>query len=191
MKKLIFSIIAFLSTLVLLVVVIQAYFSDKKQTSDINMTIGEIEYNLSGSFLTGYIMPGVNLIDTPITLDNISTIDTELRVSVKVASAVFGTESLEDMIGSDFYTLGEGWRYDETDEKYYYEGLESTLEEGAYIISPDSEIITLLSYLELDGYKFSNNHALTPLSFTFSFEAKQGHFVDWETLGEVNYQVNP
>ncbi|MDY0211167.1 MAG: hypothetical protein RBQ91_07185 [Acholeplasma sp.] len=191
MKKLIVSILMFVLTLTLFVVTVMAYFTDRKQTGEVNMTLGEINYQLSGSFYSGYLMPGVDLIENDFVLTNLSTIDTELRVSITVISPVFGTLSMDEMLGSSYYQIGGGFIFDETDDYYYYRGEEATLENDNYVIPPSSSSVILLSYLELDGYKFSNNHANMPLNFTITFEAKQGHFVDWETLGTVTYTVTP
>ena len=187
MKKLVLAIVAFSLTFALLMTSVIAYFTDKKTTDDLTFTLGEVSYTLSGEVDNAFVVAGVNLITNDISITNNSSIQTEVRVKITVSSSVFVNQlTLEDLFGTGFYTLDNGWVLDTG--YYYYRGSQSTeTTPGIFSIPPNNLLLPILTSVILDGYKFSNNHANGTINIQFVFEAKQADFITWQTLGDANY----
>lgn len=176
-------------TLTLLATTIYAYYFDQKDTGSVDLTLGEVSFTWTGSLITDFVMPGQELVDTTFTLNNQSTVETELRFSVAASTSLLGTVDIEDIFST--YVFDSDWVL-EVDGYYYYRGLDtdSTSEPGKYKIPTNVLQIPVLSSLQLDGYAIRNEHVGQTVSFTLTFQAKQGPFIDWATLGSTNYDFS-
>lgn len=176
-------------TLTLLATTIYAYYFDQKDTGSVDLTLGEVSFTWTGSLITDFVMPGQELVDTTFTLNNQSTVETELRFSVTASTSLLGTVDIEDIFST--YVFDSDWVL-EVDGYYYYRGLDtdSTSEPGKYKIPTNVLQIPVLSSLQLDGYAIRNEHVGQTVSITLTFQAKQGPFIDWATLGSTNYDFS-
>ncbi len=176
-------------TLTLLATTIYAYYFDQKDTGSVDLTLGEVSFTWTGSLITDFVMPGQELVDTTFTLNNQSTVETELRFSVAASTSLLGTVDIEDIFST--YVFDSDWVL-EVDGYYYYRGLDtdSTSEPGKYKIPTNVLQIPVLSSLQLDGYAIRNEHVGQTVSITLTFQAKQGPFIDWATLGSTNYDFS-
>lgn len=176
-------------TLTLLATTIYAYYFDQKDTGSVDLTLGEVSFTWTGSLITDFVMPGQELVDTTFTLNNQSTVETELRFSVTASTSLLGTVDIEDIFST--YVFDSDWVL-EVDGYYYYRGLDtdSTSEPGKYKIPTNVLQIPVLSSLQLDGYAIRNEHVGQTVSITLIFQAKQGPFIDWATLGSTNYDFS-
>lgn len=176
-------------TLTLLATTIYAYYFDQKDTGSVDLTLGEVSFTWTGSLITDFVMPGQELVDTTFTLNNQSTVETELRFSVTTSTSLLGTVDIEDIFST--YVFDSDWVL-EVDGYYYYRGLDtdSTSEPGKYKIPTNVLQIPVLSSLQLDGYAIRNEHVGQTVSITLTFQAKQGPFIDWATLGSTNYDFS-
>lgn len=176
-------------TLTLLATTIYAYYFDQKDTGSVDLTLGEVSFTWTGSLITDFVMPGQELVDTTFTLNNQSTVETELRFSVAASTSLLDTVDIEDIFST--YVFDSDWVL-EVDGYYYYRGLDtdSTSEPGKYKIPTNVLQIPVLSSLQLDGYAIRNEHVGQTVSITLTFQAKQGPFIDWATLGSTNYDFS-
>lgn len=188
-KRLWLLVLSMVLTLVLLGTTIYAYYFDQKETGSVELTLGEVSFTWNGSLVTGFVMPSQELIGTAFSLSNASTVPTELRFSVVVSTTVLGTVDIEDIFST--YTFGTGWVL-ETDGYYYYRGLDtdSTSESGKFKIPTSVLTIPVLTSLKLDGSVIRNEHVGATVSISLTFQAKQGPFINWETLGSTNYDFS-
>lgn len=188
-KRLWLLVLSMVLTLVLLGTTIYAYYFDQKETGSVELTLGEVSFTWNGSLVTGFVMPSQELIGTAFSLSNASTVPTELRFSVVVSTTALGTVDIEDIFST--YTFGTGWVL-ETDGYYYYRGLDtdSTSESGKFKIPTSVLTIPVLISLKLDGFVIRNEHVGANVSISLTFQAKQGPFINWETLGSTNYDFS-
>lgn len=184
MKKqttiLIVSIIALLVTIIF----VYALYIDTKTTPKITYKSGKVVYNLEGSTVEGKVVPGQNLINTPYTLTNNSTVDSQLRIKLLITLddevLSYNDERIEtDVLLEPTFILVEGY--------YYYGGVDGIL------LSTNTTPITIISQLILDGNFVKNNYGNNPedkdysnknINIKFIFEAKQANHVTWQILGE-------
>ena len=188
-KRLWLLVLSMVLSLVLLGTTIYAYYFDQKETGSVELTLGEVSFTWNGSLATGFVMPSQELIDTAFSLSNASTVPTELRFSVVVSTTELGTVNIEDIFST--YTFATGWVL-ETDGYYYYRGLDtdSTSEAGKFKIPTSVLTIHVLTSLKLDGSVIRNEHVGATVSLSLTFQAKQGPFINWETLGSTNYDFS-
>jgi hypothetical protein len=188
-KRLLGLTISMVLTLILLATTMYAYYFDRKETGSVDLTLGEVSFVWSGAFVTDFVMPAQELIDSPFTLNNQSTVETELRFSVIASTSLLGTVDLEDIF--TVYEFDTDWVL-ESDGYYYYRGTDadSTSEPGKYKIPTNVLQIPVLLSLKLDGYVIRNEHIGQTVTVSLTFQAKQGPFIDWATLGSTNYNFS-
>ena len=188
-KRLIVLTLSMLLTLTLLATTIYAYYFDRKETGSVDLTLGEVSFSWSGSFVTDFVMPAQELVATPFTLNNQSSVETELRFSVTASTSLLGTVELEDIF--TVYEFDADWVL-ESDGYFYYRGTDTDAlsEPGKYKIPTNVLQIPVLISLKLDGYVIRNEHVGQTVSLTLIFQAKQGPFIDWATLGTTNYDFS-
>lgn len=143
--------------------------------------MGDVEFTWDGAVSQDLVVPGENIVATDYTLVNASTIRTELRFKIEIYSDYL------DGDGSDYVilTIDDGWVL-ETDGFYYYRGSDTVVDEDKYKILPETETITVITGIELDGSKVGNDFSSSSFTITLVFEAKQSDYVDWDTLGQSN-----
>ena len=182
-KKKFIAILAllFLAIAALTANLIVAWLTDTAQTGPTKFQLGDVEFTWDGEVRQDLVVPGENIVATDYTLVNKSTIRTELRFKIEIYS-----EYLDDD-GSDYVilTIDDGWVL-EDDGFYYYRGSDTVVEEDKYKILPETETITVITGIELDGSKVGNDFSSSSFTITLVFEAKQSDYVDWDTLGQSN-----
>jgi hypothetical protein len=182
-KKKFIAILAllFLAIAALTANLIVAWLTDTAQTGPTKFQLGHVEFTWDGEVSQDLVVPGENIVATDYTLVNKSTIRTELRFKIEIYS-----EYLDDD-GSDYVilTIDDGWVL-ETDGFYYYRGSDTVVDEDKYKILPETETITVITGIELDGSKVGNDFSSSSFTITLVFEAKQSDYVDWDTLGQSN-----
>lgn len=171
----------FLAIAALTANLIVAWLTDTAQTGPTEFQLGDVEFTWDGAVSQDLVVPGENIVATDYTLVNASTIRTELRFKIEIYSEYL------DGDGSDYVilTIDDGWVL-ETDGFYYYRGSDTVVEEGKYKILPETETITVITGIELDGSKVGNDFSSSSFTITLVFEAKQSDYVDWDTLGQSN-----
>ena len=151
-------------------------FSLILKTPKITYKSGKVIYNVEGSTVEGLVVPGQNLISTPIDFNN-STVDSQLRIKLIITLngevlAYNDARIVADItLGSPFELVGE---------YYYYGGVNGKL------LSTNTAPITIMSSLVLDGNYVKNSYASKSVNIKFILEAKQADHVTWQTLGEEN-----
>lgn len=184
-KKKFIAILAllFLAIAALTANLIVAWLTDTAQTGPTEFQLGDVEFTWAGAVSQDLVVPGENIVATHYTLVNKSTIRTELRFKIEIYSEYLGDD------GSDYVilTIDDGW-FLERDGFYYYRGSDTVFEEeeGKYKILPETETITVITGIELDGSKVGNDFSSSSFTITLVFEAKQSDYVDWDTLGQSN-----
>lgn len=182
-KKKFIAILAllFLAIAALTANLIVAWLTDTAQTGPTEFQLGHVEFTWVGAVSQDLVVPGENIVATDYTLVNASTIRTELRFKIEIYSEYL------DGDGSDYVilTIDDGWVL-KTDGFYYYRGSGTVVEEDKYKILPETETITVITGIELDGSKVGNDFSSSSFTITLVFEAKQSDYVDWDTLGQSN-----
>lgn len=174
-----------------------AWLTDQDSTSK-TFTMGDISYTMGGSFTTSTpIVPGMALIATPITIENNSTVDSQIRIIITYTEYTGTKEAPVKTTDPVYYigsassdvvlTLNSGWV---NDGNYWYYG-SKTGETMSYttIASTDlntaTNLITALSY---SGANVGNEYAAaTDLVVTITLQAKQADNVTWSDMGSIDF----
>ncbi len=166
---------------VLLILGITALLLDIEETESVTFTSGKVSYTITGNIKTGLIVPGENLINTPITLTNNSTVSHTLRVSVELKL----DSNAISLDGSDGYIALEDLTSNfslESDGYYHYQELDYE------IISSVNNII-LISNLVLNGYQVQNQFNDKKFEVTIKLYVRQFDNISWEDLGSINFET--
>ncbi len=153
---------------------ISAWLTDTKSTPSTTFTVGDVEFEWSGSTITtdSIIVPGDNLIAETFSLLNSSNIDTEIRVEIITTYTLEGSQ--EAIAANDLFepiTLEAGWTRNGNLWTY-----DST-------ILPTTTSVEVISTLMLNGSLVGNSYTGAEFKVIFKFEAKQKANVTWEELG--------
>ncbi|MCF7932635.1 MAG: hypothetical protein K9K93_05660 [Acholeplasmataceae bacterium] len=166
-----------------------ALIFDQQTTEPVILTAGSVEFEWLGIMTSDTpVVPGQELIETTFALSNLSTIATELRIMLSVSSSLLGPIVFDDIFET---TFGTGWVL-ETDGYLYYRGViaDQISEPGKYLIPTGSPALDVLSSLVLDGTVVRNNQSGETITITFTFEAKQGGYVEWVGLGSSSLSID-
>lgn len=145
---------------------------------------GEINYDYSGAFIneTEIIYPGLNLIDQTISVNNQSTINTQLRLKIdytyigeSVYTKTYINEVDDDLIvgfSESFINDGDYWYYHSDEYVIDYTG-----------------VFNLISNLAYDGNSSSNEYANQSIQIEVLIQVKQADHVAWEDLGTIDFST--
>lgn len=172
-------IILFISSLALLVSLsFFAYAALKEETitDELVYEVGNYKVTITGGFREGYVIPGVNLVETPFVVTNDGNVDVELRIKISfelnnqpfndfaLAPSDTVNTSANDFNSNNEFTLNGD---------YYY--LNNELQEG--------QTINILTILVLDGYKVQSQESGQNFRSLITVHAKQKDHVEWTDLG--------
>ena len=194
-KNLIFwglSLIVFLFA-ILTIGITYGWFADVIDLGSGTVSVGDIRYTKSGEFISSnqIIQPGMELIDTPITLTNESSITSQMRVKIEytkvtrpvdtlVIETVDYANSASDHLS---VTFGSTFVYD--NGYWYYNGLTSS-------IPADSGTIDVISSLYYDGNLVGNDYSGITCNISIVIEVKQNDNVSWSELTSYDFSTgNP
>ena len=186
--RLIRSLFALLSVFVLAVTITYAWIAYSESLGSGTISVGEIEYTYNGAFINGSetIFPNKELLDSPITVDNQSTIDTQLRLTISytliddlsTTTKVYKDEASDDLavVFDDVFLLdGDYWYYQATDYSITSTGL-----------------INLISSVYYDGNAASNEYASQNVEISILMQVKQADNVTWIDLATYDFNTgNP
>lgn len=158
-------------------------------TNTINIQIGEINYEKSGSWVSADtpIVPGNNLIAESIVLTNASSIATQLRMSITYTKYDYVGEVLT---ASDVTYSGSGDHIIVTmNEAFVYSSLFWYYTSTDYTIPDNSGAMTILSSLYYDGDIVSIDYASKPVNITITIQVKQKDNVTWNDLASYVFEL--
>ncbi|MBU0997042.1 MAG: hypothetical protein KKE16_03245 [Firmicutes bacterium] len=151
---------------------------------DNEISVGDLRYTPSGGFITGgasYVyLPGEELIDSTITIDNASPIDSQLRVKIEYTKWTFDVTLQSETVvytasASDHIYVGLDANLQLVGDYYYYGG-------DSNVLSPDSGLMTLITSLYYDGSVTTFDYAGQEVTVTITIEVKQGGDLTWSDL---------
>lgn len=153
---------------------IYAALTDTKEKGPVEFEMGNLSYSVTGNIEANYLYPGKNIVTTSYKITNSSTIDTEIRISLRF---YFGGSYITPVELAD-YVEEEGFDFNLTDFTltdgfYYYDG----------IVTPDITEITLFTKIIFDGWIVRNEYESTDFKVELTFHAKQKDNVSWTSLG--------
>ena len=193
-KKIIFLSLGLLLIVTTLVISIAAWLTDTDQAgNDTTFTVGKVEYTFTGEFIDDShpIVPGAELVKTSFRLINLSTVSSEIRVTIKVESKKSGEDEYTEENPVYIFPIAKlddlfdaNWNYN--DGYWYYEN--DSLDPNS-VLPPNTHPTTLLTSLKLDGSYIGNSYQNALIKITFTFQAKQADYVTWEDLGSVDFTL--
>lgn len=152
------------------------------------VSVGDLRYTKSGAFIedpSTPIYPGYEFIDTTLSVNNQSPIDSQLRVKIvytKITS-FGGTPTATAYTGSNdhlsvtfvdtFVNSGDYWYFTATD----------------YVILAESGDIDIISSLYYDGDVVGNDYNNATVTVTVSIEVKQSDNVTWAELTSYDFST--
>ena len=203
-KKIVFLSLGLLLIVTTLVISISAWLTDTADTGETTFTVGDVSYTLNGGFIPSQIVvPGQELLNDPLTLTNASTVSSELRIKVeytfkKESESTSGTwedvvvtDGLSDLLlTSDApaggFSLSSDWEENlngQPEGFWYYSPT------GGTVVTAGTQTIPILADLMLDGNKVGNNYSKHQLNILITIQAKQSEYVNWSTLGSINFST--
>lgn len=152
--------------------------------------VGELKYTPTGSFVSsgGIYIPGEEIVDTPFSVDNESTIDSQLRIQIiytkvtnnsgtitseDIAYTASSTDAINVTMSSSLYGSGE---------YFYYLGDQS-------VIAKESGIIDLVSSIYYDGDYTGIDYSGEQITVTLKIQVKQADNVTWSELTEYDFEA--
>lgn len=182
MKSRILMLLGSLALIVSLSFLAYAHLKAENEIDDLIYEVGNFKVKLEGSIVDTYLIPGVNLVETPFILTNEGNIPIDLRVKItyKLNGIPFNDfavapSDLEDdpnLIANDF-NINNNFTVDPNLIDYYL--LDSSLAAG--------QTVNLLSILILDGYKVQSAQSGQNFEVIVTIHAKQVEHVTWTDLG--------
>lgn len=160
---------------------INALLIDTVESESITLTSGKISYTVGGNLKSGLVVPGENLIDSPIALINNSTVSHTLRISIEIRL----DENIIDLNGSDGYIIDEDLTDSfvlESDGYYHYQEMD-------YEISSSVTSINVLTNIVLNGYQVQNNFSGKQFKIFIKLYVRQYDNISWDDLGSINFET--
>ncbi|HKL47292.1 MAG TPA: hypothetical protein VJ878_01370 [Candidatus Izemoplasmatales bacterium] len=190
MKKLsiVKSLFVLVTMFVLVVTVTYAWIAYSESIDGGTISAGEIDYTYGGEFNDGseIIYPSKNLLSTAITVNNQSSIDTQLRLIVtytliddaSTTQKIYkddGNDDLKVVFDSTFVVDGDYW---------YYQALDHSIETMG--------VLSLISSIYYDGNDSSNEYASQNVDINLLIQVKQADNVSWSELATYDFETgNP
>lgn len=148
-----------------------------------NLSAGEIEFSVSGSFIdsTTPFYPGIELINEAIIITDESTINNQIRVMITYTKVVennvienyYKGELLEHIVVNFNTSFVYG-----NDNYWYYPDKTSPL---------DLKILPILDSIYYDANLVSNQYANQPIVVNVVIQMKQSDYVSWSELATYNF----
>ena len=148
--------------------------------------VGEIDYTITGTFIepNDPIYPGKNLVNQDFTLNNDSTIDTELRLKISytkiidtvVTDGIIYTDDALDHLIVDFaipFVYGD-------DDFWYYSDVTTIFPTG---------LVTIIDNMTYDGDLVSNNYSEVNINISVFIQIKQANNVTWQDLTTYDFST--
>ena len=158
------------------------------------LTSGKINYLLSGNLISvneEVVLPGTELIENDLTIENFSNIRTQLRISIRYdyydSNGILHSDIMYDSNNSSSVlevTMDEIWIKGNSDDYYYYNGESGVL--NARSSSNDENVLSLISSLKYKGASTKIQNSGKTVSVTILIEGKQADYVTWQQLGELS-----
>jgi hypothetical protein len=189
MKKIsvIKSLFIIVAVFVLAVTVTYAWIAYSESVDGGTVSVGQIDYTYSGSFIDGseIIYPNKELLSQAITVDNQSTIDTQLRLTInytlveEVTSNKIYLDDVNDdlsvVFDNPFVLDGDYW---------YYQNTDFSIE--------DTGVMNIISSITYDGDSSSNEYASQTVNVQVIIQVKQADNVTWTDLATYDFETgNP
>lgn len=166
------------------------WYADVFDLNSGTISVGDLRYSETGAFITDnqVIYPGLELVDTAITVTNSSPIDSQLRVKISytkvtrpvdvlVVQTVNYANAVDDHLAVTFdstFVYSDGyWYYNATDA----------------VISANSGLISVLSSIQYDGDQTGNDYAGQTVGITVTIEVKQSDNVTWSELTSYDFST--
>lgn len=207
-KKLIILIICSVIMLAGIVGATYAWLTDEKNGTS-TFTIGDITYAINTPSNGTNVVPGQNLLgSTAVSIKNKSNVKSNVRLQIN-ATASNGTDTetwkiAQSTLNNGKVVLGSitdklimvptaGWTYEDPtnnsiDDGYWYLGSSTTPTEIAVSTDLTNGIeIASISYVTLNGNVVGNNYSNWTITFQIVLQAKQSEYVDWVSLGSINW----
>ncbi len=169
------------------------WFADVIDLGSGTVSVGDIRYTKSGGFISSnqIIQPGMEFIDTPITLMNESSITSQMRIKIEYTKVTRPVDTLVIETvdyansASDHLSVSFGSTFVYDNGYWYYNGLSSS-------IPADSGTIGVISSLYYDGNLVGNDYSGITCNISVIIEVKQNDNVSWSELTSYDFSTgNP
>jgi len=156
------------------------------------ISVGDLRYTKSGAFVsdspTPIIYPGFEFVDTALSVNNQSPIESQLRVEIEytkitnplgvlTTETVSYTNAVDDHLSvtfdSTFVNSGDYWYYNTTD----------------YVVLVTSGAINIISSIYYDGDLTGNDYNNASVTVTVTIEVKQSDNVTWAELTSYDFST--
>jgi hypothetical protein len=181
---------------ILIIGVTFAWFAKTIVVPKGEISVGDITYVLDGAFIADdtLVVPGQELISTPYTLDNNSSIDSQIRMKISYLGYVWDgvnvvPEELVYVSSEDdflFVTVGVGWV---VTGDYWYFTDDPLILGPDYVLPPETGLFTLLSSVYLNGETTNIDFADETFWVRITVEVKQADNVTWSELVNIDFST--
>lgn len=151
--------------------------------------VGDLRYTMSGDFIADDIItPGQELINSAITMDNASPIDSQMRIQITYTKVVMvGETPTPSQVQysadvSDHLSVEMNASFVYSSGYFYYGGTTS-------VIASDSGLMSLVTSVMYDGSVAGIDYSGQPVSITITIQVKQADNVTWNDLATYDFST--
>lgn len=177
-----------------------AWLTDTGSADAISYTVGDVSYTIEKTNAPAgtYVVPGQSL--GKVVIVNKSNVLTNIRVKlgVTVTGAATGANtdwSVGNAAATDEVLLTQptGSKWVLSGDYFYYGGVGSAATEGdediAIAAANGTTLDELIKSLVLNGALVGNDYSGATVTITVTFEAKQAEYVDWSSMGSIDFST--
>ena len=193
----------FLVVLLLVVVAVAtastyAWLTDTESSGNLEYKVGDVEYSVESSLKNDKtVVPGELLGNFTIT--NSSNVLTNVRVKFDISVTKADSTSVIWKVGANEETDhillkqqdGSNWQL--VDNYYFYYGGEgsstTTGDEDIAAVKQPTPLEDLFDTLTINGKLVGNIYSGATVKITITFQAKQAEYVDWDTIGSIDWEA--
>lgn len=166
------------------------WFSHQRTITTHNIGVGDLLFVQSGSFIETQdpIVPGQELVLSPFTLNNQSTISSQIRMQI-----TYSKVSVENEIKTNQTTVYRALESDHIqvvmNENFVYQNDYFYYGSYEFAIEPNSGILSFITNLSYDGSVVGIDYTNEPIQIVITIQVKQSDHVVWTDLTSYDFQT--
>jgi hypothetical protein len=181
------SLFIIVAVFVLAITVTYAWIAYSESIDGGTVSAGQVDYSYSGAFIDGseIIFPNKELLSQAISVDNQSTIDTQLRLTINytLIEEVTSNKIYKDDVNDDLSVVFDSLFVLDGDY-WYYQATDFSIE--------NTGVLNIISSIAYNGNASSNEYASQTVSIQVLIQVKQADNVTWTDLATYDFETgNP
>ena len=177
----------------LMIAITYGWFLVTKSIPEVDISSGDLHFVLGGDFIAddSIIVPGQALLSSPLTINNLSSVDTQMRVRIEYQAYVRVGETVTPtvLVYADaptdhlIVTFASGYVYS---SGYWYYTVTPTPALD-YVFVAESGLQSLISQVTYDGWFTGSDYFEEPVFVQIYLQVKQADGVTWVDLASYDF----